>query len=368
MNSLQPSPAQERWLTLAARWPKYQNSQSVKVGTAGWTTVNFLIRCAFFLLGMIAAIAVSAICAIAFHERFKIIGGVALLLAGEYLIVGKRLAAAGAEEALIVTAYVLIVIGIITVDHSDDISVAFGVAIAIILAGMRVRNPLLTTLGAITFSFAIAFSLGFTIWGASPVIPHVDLWVSLYCYMLAAIALLSGVRQFQRPSYDRMLDWLVIAMPLMGYAWSIDYKSSGFRWDTHTAMQWYIVLMPLLFATVGIFLSLRRHTHAPLFAAIGCVACVAYELRNLTGMPLQWRLITWGSLMLVSGSIAEQLLRVSRHGITSRQLDDCNTVLDAAEIVGTTLITPVNNNTIVEPTPMEGGGGSFSGGGASGRY
>ena len=369
MNSFRPSPTQERWLLLAARWPAYQATESVKAGIAGLRTVGFLTRCAFFLLGMIAAIASAAIFAIVFREHFAFGAGVVILIAGEYLILGRRLFAAGAEEALIVTAYVLMAVGITTIDHSNDTAVAFGVAIAFTLAGLRVLNPLLTTLGAITFSFAIAFSFGFGIFSSGPTALHVDLWVSVYCYALAIATLLSGAWEFQRPSHDRMLDWLVIIMPIAGYTWSIGYHSDGFRLGEHTPMQWYILLMPLLLAGACVVSGIRRRTHAPLFAAMGSIACVAYELRNLTGMPLQWRLIMWGSLMLIGSSIAERLLRSPRRGITSRQLEDRNTMLDMAEIAGTALITPVDKHAASEAPPsMQGGGGSFSGGGASGKY
>jgi len=370
MNSYRPSPIQERWLVFAARWPAYKDRASVTAGIGGWTTVTLLTRCAFFLLGLIAAIATSAILAIAFRSHFAIVAGFVLVIAGECLIIGKRLFAAGAEEALVVTGYVLVAVGFTTIDNSsNDTAVGFGVAVALILSGLRLLNPLLTCVGAVTFSFAIAFAMGFGIFHSSSATSEVDLWVSLYCYGVAIVSLLAGAIQLQRPSYDRMLDWLGIVMPVVGYAWSLDYSSNGFSWGQQAPMHWYILLMPMLFATASIGLGIRRRTHAPMFAAMGCIACVAYELRNLTGMPLQWRLIMWGSLMLVGSSIAERLLREARSGITSRQLVDNNPLLDAAEIAGTALITPADKHVATEsPSSMEGGGGSFSGGGATGKY
>ena len=318
---------------------------------------------------MIAAIAVSAIIAIAFRGHFELGAGVILLVTAETLIASRRLFSAGAEEALIVSAYVLIAVALTTIDHSVDSIVTFGVAVAIGLAGIRLLNPLLTTLGAMTISLAISFSLGLAIFHSSSMNSRVDLWVSIYCYGVAVVALVLGARQFQRPSHDRMLDWLVIIMPMTGYAWSINDISNGFYLGEHMPMQWYILLMPLFYAIACVAVGIRRRTHAPLFAAMGCIACVAYDLRNLTGMPLQWRLILWGSVMLVASTIAERLLRKPRRGITSQQLEDRNIVLDAAELAGTALITPADKQVAADTQPaMEGGGGSFSGGGASGKY
>jgi len=97
-----------------------------------------------------------------------------------------------------------------------------------------------------------------------------------------------------------------------------------------------------------------------------CIACLAIELRKLTGLALQARLILWGCIALVAAVLLERYLRRPRAGITSQKLGDSEGALSLLEIAGAATLTPP-----VLAAPADGvapGEGRFGGGGASGSY
>lgn len=162
-----------------------------------------------------------------------------------------------------------------------------------------------------------------------------------------------------------MLDWLVIALPAIGYGWTL--------WDRDgDLVQAIPALLLLTYGIVALFTGLRRRTHAPLMAALLCCVLLAVELRNVTDLPLEWRLICWGGMGLFGSIALERWLRVPRSGITSRDLEDNTAVPDLLQMVGAAVVLPAATNDASPghpaPPPATGGGGEFGGGGASGRY
>ena len=122
----------------------------------------------------------------------------------------------------------------------------------------------------------------------------------------------------------------------------------------------------LVFAVIALATGLRRRTHAPLVAFMLCVACIAYELRGLTGLPLEARLILWGCVLLCASIALERYLRVTRRGITSRQVREDGDSAGILGMAGSVVLTP-QSSPQAAPT-FEGGGGRFGGGGASGEF
>jgi hypothetical protein len=103
-----------------------------------------------------------------------------------------------------------------------------------------------------------------------------------------------------------------------------------------------------------------------LLACMVSLGCVAYQLRDLTALPLEFKLIVWGSAGLLAAVGLDRYLRTARRGITSLQLSEGTAALDLMQWVGVSTLSPK-----AEPpadAPFKGGDGGFSGGGADGRY
>jgi uncharacterized membrane protein YgcG len=162
-----------------------------------------------------------------------------------------------------------------------------------------------------------------------------------------------------------MLDWLVIVMPVAGYLWSA-YPNAATDYLHAGACAWLVPICPLVFAAIALAIGLRRRAHAPIVAFMLCVACAAYELRRLTGLALEARLILWGCVLLCASIALERYLRAARGGITSRQVRDDGDSAGILGMAGSVVLTP-HSPRQAAPS-FQGGGGRFGGGGASGEF
>ena len=275
----------------------------------------------------------------------------------------RRLAFAGIEEALEIAGLLLLAIWVIShIDHSSQQTLgSLLIASAFGIAGLRLLNPLLTTVAAIALSVAVMFALER---------PEADnqMWAGLFCYALAWLALGLGAIGFKRPSYDRMLSWLMIAMPVAGYLWLA--SAQGFEAIDYLHNLSFAVslaaLVPLIFGLAALAAGLRRRSHGPLVASMACIACVAFELRRLTGLSFEARLMVWGSALLTMALIIDHLLRRPHAGITSQKVREGEGALDLLELAGAVAISPQGHSESARGVPS--GGGEFGGGGASGEY
>jgi uncharacterized membrane protein YgcG len=233
-------------------------------------------------------------------------------------------------------------------------------------AGLRLLNPAFTTLAAVAMSFAVTLVAGanYSEWHTG-----VNVLRGVLCFAVAFLALAAGAFHFKRPSHDRMLDWLVLAMPLAGYLWASSGHVASAPVDylhDHTLVRLVAPLAPLAFGITAFFVAIRRRTHAPLLAFMICIACVAYELRALSGLSLQTRLIVWGSVTLLVTAALERFLRTPRGGITSQKMSDRKGPSSLLQLAGTAALTP-HTHPAESPT-FQGAGGHAGGGGASGTY
>jgi hypothetical protein len=269
------------------------------------------------------------------------------------LIVGRRHFWSGIEEALEVAGLTLLAVECWS--HVDWHSAgAWFVGTALAIAGVRLLNPLFTTLAALALVLAL---------DAPP------LASGLVCYGVGFAALVAGAYSFRRPSHDRMLDALVVVMPVAGYVWSAE---RGQHWSTFDYLHgdisaWIVPLCSLAFGAIALATGLRRRAHPPLISFMLCVACTAYELRNLTGLSLETRLIVWGSILLLVSVTVDRQLRIGRAGITSRPLREEEDSAGLVVLAGSAALTP-QTAPQQAAAPFEGGGGGFAGGGASGKY
>ncbi len=349
---LRPAPSDERWLALARRLRRSPQAEPFAEHTGGWRTAALWSRCAFFVLGLVAALMIGIIGSHLWPGAGTIVVGLSCLAVAEWLILGRRYFGSGIEEAL--EAAGLAALGYecsSRLSHSEHLGAAFlGTAFAI--AGFRLLSPVFTTLSALAFVLAVDLP------------PQGS---GLACYAIGLAALIAGSYRFRRPSHDLMLDYLVIVMPVAGYIWLASGKGLMLATDYRHAglSQWLVPACSLTFAVIALASGLRRRTHAPVIASMLCVACFAYELRNLTGLSLEARLIVWGCVLLLAAMTLERYLRVPRGGLTSRPLreHDAAGIFDMA---GGVILTPASPEGAVPS--LEGGGGRFGGGGASAGY
>jgi hypothetical protein len=356
-----PTADQERGLLLASRFGAQQAWFAQRTG--GWCSVGWLTRVAFFMLGLVASMLVASI--VGLLHAPQLMSALILIASAEWLIATHRLSNAGIEEALILSGLTALTFSLLdAIGGLHEVAAAVAATMVLALAGLRLRNPLFTTLAVIASTFAIALASDISLWT-----PSIRLGVSLYCYVVVLLALGFGAREYRRPSHDHMLDWLVVIMPVIGYFWSTQdslfFAGVDYRYQLSLA-NLYVVLAPLILAALTLVVGLRRRSHAPLLAFMVCVACVAYELRALSGWSSQTRLIIWGGLTLIIAVSLDKWLATSRRGVTSSQLNNREGPLDLLQLVGVALATP--HDQAASPPSMQGEGGQFGGGGASGRY
>jgi hypothetical protein len=293
------------------------------------------------------------------------VAGLVVLGVAEWLILGKRFFASGLEEALEVIGLLLIAVDRVNVPGELQIGLLAGAVF--VASGLKLLTPLFTTLGAIALS--IAFDARTLLSGPGfEYARHVP--ASLFCFAVAALALGLGSLPFRRPSHDRMLDWLVVALPGVGYLWAAESHVFGAPVDYlhHPALiQLVAPLAPLTFGIAAVASGIRRRTHAPLLAFMLCVVCTAYELRGVSGLPLETRMIVWGLTAFVVAGALSRWLRTARGAITSQALRDDTGSASLVEMAGAVAIAP-NVRPASPSQAFEGAGGQFGGGGASGRW
>lgn len=365
MSGLRPTPQQERWMAAAAHLGEAADTPWLVERSDGWRTVSTLTRCAFFVLGIVAAVLTAGVFYLMHIPGPLFVAGAMAIMVAETLIAQRRLFGGGIEEALEISGLVLIIAQVLDSTHTyNEATISLWIATALALAGTRLLNALFMTLAALVLSFALysmdrSDSADFLLAATT---------ASLFCFAVAVIALAVGAVKFRRPSIDRILDWQVIALPACGYIWLAQERVYGFT--VASLRDGLMPALPLLliasFATVALTVGLRRRRHAPLLAALLCIGCVAYELRNLTGLALELRLIMWGGLALLTTLALIVLLRKPRRGITSSEIETGSASLQLLEVAGVSSLTP--QAPASSRPEYQGGGGSFGGGGADGRF
>lgn len=350
---LRPTPSEERWLKLARRLRRNPRDLPFSERIGDWRTARLPSRCMFFALGLTAAGMIGIIAEQLGRTVALVTAGLVSIALAEWLILHRRHFWSGIEEALGVAGLTMLAFECWShVGWSESAGSRF-ICAAFAIAGLRLLNPLFTTLAVVAFVLAL---------DAPP------LASSLACYGIGIVALIAAGYRFRRPSHDRMLEWLVVVMPVAGYLWSASRGSLSVATDyLHaTPAAWIVPLCPLVFAGVAFTVGLSRRAHAPIVASMLCVACTAYELRRLTGLALETRLILWGLVLLVVSTILDRYLREARSGITSRKLRDMDDSEAILGVLGSAVLTP--HSPAKAAPSFEGGGGSFGGGGATGRY
>lgn len=372
MSRWRPSPDEERWLEVASELGAAVPRAAVAGRTGGWRSMGPLARIALFVLGLVAAALLLGILRFG-DESSLLVAGLIAALAAEWLTVRKRLHASGIEEGLCVAGFLMIGAWLTTLFHARPDFIGATIESLLLIAaagaaGLRLLNPLVTTCAVIAFvdwvgSTAAARALDQTIGGGVTAIA--------FGCMLATLALVLGARRYRRPSHDRMLDWLVATLPYAAYA----QHAAGSAYEvlrvpgaTGTGHLATAVLLIALGAAL-LIAGLRRRRHAPLVGFMGCVACLAVELRLATTLATETWLILYGLAALIAGVALDRYLRQPRNGVTSAALTRREGPLDLLQTAGAALLA---QRATPEPPPPQTsvtpGEGRFGGGGASGKY
>jgi len=344
---------QERWLLLADRYPGLRAAADLQDRFGGWKTSTWWARILGVLLGLLATGLLSGVLWV-LPARW-LVGGALLMLAAEWLVAQRRVYRSGVEEAVYLCGAVCVVVQILDWSSGSNAGAACAlIATAVLLVGWRLLNPVLTTLAVAGYSLAIAMTGG-TGYG--------NQWHSgaaaVFCAALAVMALLAGARQWRRPSHDRMFDGLVIVMPWLAYAWLMALDWTG-RSQNHLALA-----VAAGFCVICCVIGAMRRSHPPLIGAAGSLVCMACSLHYLLPWTVHWQLIVAGAVLLLVAVLLERLLRDRNAGLTSMPLQE-PAGIDIAQFAGAAHLAAAPGPA---PAPaVQGQGGDFAGGGASGRF
>jgi hypothetical protein len=367
-----PSIEEERWLATAAILRGVLPRGALDERAGRWRTIGLLGRIALAVLGLVAAALLFGIASLMFRGPALLIAGLVAIGTAEWLKLEKRLHAAGIEEALCSLGYVLVATWladkIMPVFHqSADLLLAV-VTVASLAAGLRLLNPFLTTVAACAFlawcdTTTLARSLNETAAAGT---------TSFGLAMVgAAVALVAGRRNFVRPSHDRMLDWLVVVLPLYAYAAQFSWNPMRGTSFAHGFTAWWTVRMLFLlaFAATSLVVALRRRRHAPLLAMLICVTCVALEGTRVFQLRPETWLLVYGVATILLGAVLDRYLRTSRNGITSARLSGQGDTLDLLQSTGAAVLSARTSPVAPTEAPEYAGeGGRFGGGGANGSF
>jgi len=370
MSRWRPSPDEERWLAVASELGAAVAPAVFAERSGGWRSTGPLARIALFVLGLVASALLLAIIGVG-DSSSLLVAGLAAVLAAEWLTVHTRLYASGIEEGLSVSGFFLVGAWITTVMYPEPGFAGAAVEpllIAVVgLAGLRRLNAFVTTCAVVGLvywvgSTATAHGLDRSIGGG--------MTAMLFGCALAAVALALGAWEYRRPSHDRMLDWLVATLPVVAWAhhasWSA-YDASHLVGGAGTVRLVTAVLLVALGAAL-LAAGLRRRRHAPLLGFMGCVACLAVELRLPTTLATETWLLVYGLAALVAGVALDRFLRQPRDGVTSSSLTDREGPLDLLQTAGAAVLAQRAAPEAPSEPGYTPGGGKFGGGGASGGY
>jgi hypothetical protein len=366
-----PSPAEERWLALGRALGSAAPPGAIADRAGGWRATGTLARIALFFLGIIAVALLYGI--LGFEGSSTLLfAGLIASIAAESLAAGKRLFASGIEEGLCLGGWLTLGAWLsTTIDTQPGMRAETLIEPILIVmsaaAGLRLLNPFVTTVAAIACvhwitTTDVARAVDSVIGGGL-------LTLLLGC-SLAAFALVLGGRTYQRPSHDRMLDWLVATLPIASY-WQ---SASWFAFDPANVSRVgtarvAIILVLAALGSAMLLIGVRRRRHAPLLGFMGCVVGVALEVRFAVGYPTEAWLIGCGLAALVVGVVLDRSLRQRRNGFTSMATATREGPLDLLQTAGAAVLAGSHPGPAPRAEPeVTGSGGRFGGGGASGSF
>jgi uncharacterized membrane protein YgcG len=353
-----PSVAEERWLAIADR---VGEAKVTAAETGGWRTTSLLARCAFFFLGMLATLAVFGL-AYQFTKSANasgVIAAIVCIAVAELLIIGQRFFGMGIEEALYLFGALALIPMFFT---NDQRGVTLGCAIFCGAVAARLVNPLFPT-------FAIAAA---SWWLHTAGTWHLE--IALYCILVTAGSWLALKKNFARPSTQRFVEWMSVVLPVVSYLWLKHFDFDPWRYISRSpsldaASELATPLILLIAAASALTLALRWRQHALLLAFGACVVMLPIELREVSSLLLETKLVIYGIVVLIVALVAERRLR-RPHGVTSLLLGPDSEAWRIVELgtAATLAASAHRTDRTSSPNELEPGGGSYGGGGSSGSY
>lgn len=332
-----PTASEERWQAAASLAGE---SELTRANSGGWRSFSIFARIGFFVLGAICAFALWGLFAVSSSSPrgAAIAAGLASAAAAEFIITQARWFKAGLDEALHLCGVCMVFLGACSWNMNDKLLFT-AAAVAALVAAVRLLNPILAVAALLLECLAMPASVR----------PFV-------CVIAAIIALGLITRRVVRPSVEHVLAAFIIAMPAAAYVFAKE--------DSYNRLEWSTALLLLVWAAAALLVGIYFRLHAPLISLFVALGAFAYEVRNLTGMALETRLIVWGFVLLAVAVAVDRLLRTPRNGITSEKLRDDH-ALRLLELAGSAAITPATVHHD-QPQGLQPGGGSFGGAGATG--
>ncbi len=306
-----------------------------------WTASSLIPRAIYFILTLVCVAAVYGLVELVGLPE-KIVCAAICLITAEALILRFGLFRAGPDEALYLAGLLFVVTGIRGPGMYGEILL---IGIALIVAGARLRNGLYLagSIAAmiiyITATFDAREAGAFLSLGAA----------------FAGVALLN--RRWNHPVWSSFFSWVILGMPLLAY---LIVTVEGATPRIPVIVAGTSVATLLLFA--GMFI---RH-HAPLASGLIVSAIVIYEAGRLMTLLLEYRLMLAGALTGIAVLALHRAFRDRASGITSERILDTQSaaLLEPLAAAALGASQPASDRT----PGLEGGGGRYGGGGASGEF
>lgn len=124
----------------------------------------------------------------------------------------------------------------------------------------------------------------------------------------------------------------MIIMPVCGFLWLVSRTMLPIRAGLGVTAG--------LFALAALIAGITRRSHAPLLTCMASVGCLAYQLRDLTALPVKFKLIIWGSAALLLAMMLDRYLRTPRRGMTSHGEGEGSGALDLLQLGGAAALSP----------------------------
>ena len=295
-----------------------------------WRTHGLIARVVFFGLAAVGLFAFMQLLDLIGVPKPGIAAGLLALVIAE-LLIRRRWWWTGVEEALWLGGMFALISALPSSGSPESLLV---IAAACAIPGLRVRNPLFGAAAAVLVVawFEKRFDLGV-----------------IAALLLAFAAVLALLRTWRRPTTEWLWIALVLVLPIAGRFYADEV--------------WRVVTITLYaaYGAATLLLAIRNRHHALFVSGAIAVAIAATDVADRIAMPLEAKLASAGTLLLVGSWLLARALRDRTTGIvtTPAKLTQFD---DELEIAATVSIPEQNFDQRMES------GGRFGGAGATGDY
>lgn len=350
---------------------------------AGFYTPNIFARIGFFLLtaiivffaaGLLALLALGAI-----ERHWNILCIVVALLsyvALEYLVRERHLFRAGADDALLFASFIFLIAGLSDLLDLSQTGIALVIFIAALYGSLRFGNAVMSmvaTLALLAFVFLLYTRLGAF---AKATTPFLLILLSALLYL--AVKKARGQERWKR--YADCLTMtsivLLVCFYLAGNFFAVRETSNSLfglqlREGEGIPGGWFFWCWTILVPPVYIAFGLVKKDVILLRTGLLLVGLIVFTVRYYYHMlPLETAMVAGGVLLVGIAWTLTRRLATPRYGFTHLPAADPH-LMDKLQVESLVIAETFHPATPAAPDPEAGyrfGGGSGSGGGASGDY